>query len=425
MEMTENKNADIIIAGAGASGLMAARELVKKRFNVLVLEARDRIGGRIFTYTGNDMSHTTELGAEFIHGDLPLTLALCKEADIPYTASGGKSYSSHNGVLSGNDFSFPFWDLFSKKLKQLQNDMPVALFLDTYFAGDEYSELRQSVKSFAEGYDAADTTKASMFALRDEWLREDENNNYRLDGGYGKLIEFLAAEIQQYGGEIILSAAVKEIRWQQDIPEVILSDGRVFKSDRIIVTLPPALWDAELIKPFPVISSDAANDLGYGDVVKVIIAFKEKFWEDIGATGMGFLFTDQRIPTWWSQYPGTSATLTGWLAGPKAAAFKSASNDDILDIAVNSLASAFDVTEDNIRKKMLHAKVMNWSADVFTQGAYAYKTVRSADAIRILNQPLENKLYFAGEGLYDGDSIGTVEAALCSGKQTADRIAND
>lgn len=421
----ENKNADIIIAGAGASGLMAARELVKKGFKVLVLEARDRIGGRIFTYTGNDIPHTTELGAEFIHGDLPLTLALCKEADISYTASGGKSYSSHKGVLSGNDFSFPFWDLFSNKLRQLQNDMPVALFLDTYFAGDEYTELRQSVKSFAEGYDAADTTKASMFALRDEWLREDENNNYRIDGGYSELMEFLAAQIQKYGGEIILSAAIKEIRWQQDTPEVKTEDGRVYKADKVIVTLPPALWNAELINPFPALSLAAASDLGYGDVVKVIIAFKEKFWESKGATGMGFLFTDQRIPTWWSQYPETAATLTGWLAGPKAAAFKNTPDNDILDIAVNTLASAFDVSGDIIRKKMFHAKVMNWSADVFTKGAYAYKTVRSADAIRILNEPLENKLYFAGEGLYDGDSIGTVEAALCSGRQTADKIASD
>src|SRR6185369_11274235 len=88
---------DIIIIGAGASGLMEARELSRAGKKVLILEARDRTGGRIFTYSGNGFTVPVEAGAEFIHGDAAVTIKVLKEYKIPFTKSDGEFKQVRHG----------------------------------------------------------------------------------------------------------------------------------------------------------------------------------------------------------------------------------------------------------------------------------------------------------------------------------------
>ena len=96
----------IIVIGAGAAGLMAAYELSKNNKKVIVLEAAERLGGRIYTYTNNAFSEPVELGAEFIHGNLPLTLNLLKQAGIKYHAVKGKMFHVEKGKFKkGEDNS--------------------------------------------------------------------------------------------------------------------------------------------------------------------------------------------------------------------------------------------------------------------------------------------------------------------------------
>src|SRR6478736_4492194 len=90
---------NIIIIGAGAAGLMAARTLSKKGKSVNVIEARDRIGGRIHTINGEGFSQPVETGAEFMHGELPITMKLMKEAGVSYRKGGGKMWSLEKGHL--------------------------------------------------------------------------------------------------------------------------------------------------------------------------------------------------------------------------------------------------------------------------------------------------------------------------------------
>src|SRR6185312_1101027 len=124
------KNADVIVIGAGAAGLMAAYELSKAGKQVMVLEARDRLGGRM--YTLNDDLHT-ELGAEFIHGDLPVTLQLLKEANIDTVPASGEMWHSRDGKFSKNAEQFEHWDLLMEKLNQLEKDISIGDFLQQEF----------------------------------------------------------------------------------------------------------------------------------------------------------------------------------------------------------------------------------------------------------------------------------------------------
>ena len=163
------ENADVIIIGAGAAGLMAAYYLSKTGKQVLMLEARNRTGGRIHTVYGEPFSNYAELGAEFVHGDLPVTLQLLKEAEIKTVAATGEMWNFREGILSKDNWQTDHWDLLIEKLNKLENDTTIDNFLKWEFSDDKYKQLRESVIKFASGYDTADVTKASAFALRREW----------------------------------------------------------------------------------------------------------------------------------------------------------------------------------------------------------------------------------------------------------------
>ncbi len=424
---------DVIIIGAGASGLMAARELTRAGKNVLILEARDRVGGRIYTFSGNGFSVPVEAGAEFIHGDAKTTIKVLKEYDIPFAKTNGAFKQIRHGKkeeITGEQY-YKLEELLNK----LKHDMPVDDFLNRYFSGEEYKALRQMVNGFMTGYEAADTKRASIFSFREDWLEMGEMNQYRIKGGYGKMISSLADETVRRGSTLKLSTVVKTINWQKG--EVTDDSGNTFTAKKILVTVPLGILTADsLLKDYIVFNPslsdkiETAAKLGYGDVIKIILEFTDAFWktkEAEKATGeklsdAGFILSDAEIPTWWTQYPDDSTILTGWLAGSNAKRFASVNEEKILETALKSLAFIFRVKEEEVKEKLKASEVFAWSADAFTRGAYNYATPGAQELKEILSQPVEDKLFFAGEGLYTGKETGTVEAALANGLEVAKKI---
>lgn len=182
----------ILIIGAGAAGLVAAYELSAAGYPVIVVEATERAGGRILTQEGGGFSMPVEAGAEFIHGELPVTLKLLKEAGITYRPVEGRMLRLRNGEWIEQDLFSGDWEELMRQMGQLKEDIPIETFLDTYFSDGRYALLRSSVRGFAEGYDLVDLRRASTLALYQEWQEEGEAQ-YRVDGGYGKLIDHLVS----------------------------------------------------------------------------------------------------------------------------------------------------------------------------------------------------------------------------------------
>ena len=137
--------------------------------------------------------------------------------------------------------------------------------------------------------------------------------------------------------------------------------------------------------------------------------------------GLNFLFSDAFVPTWWTQKPNDIPLLTGWLAGPIVQTIQQ-DDSSLFTEAIKSLAYLFGRQPDHLLKEIRSARVVNWSADEYSRGAYAYKTLQTAAAIKTFSDPVENTIFFAGEGLYDGAEMGTVEAALASGRAAAEII---
>src|SRR3990170_8404589 len=130
------EHAEVIIIGAGAAGLAAARDLVKNGRQVIILEARRRLGGRIHTFRDKKFTDWTEAGAEFVHGKLEVTLDLLKEYKIDYHTTKGQVWHIRQGEPEKDkDIVDDHHWLLRKKLNSIKRDMPVKQFLDKHFKG--------------------------------------------------------------------------------------------------------------------------------------------------------------------------------------------------------------------------------------------------------------------------------------------------
>lgn len=416
---------------------MAAYELAAKGVPVIVLEARDRIGGRIHTIYDEVSGNPLELGAEFIHGDAPLTRKLMKQAAMSRIKSEGDMWQTRGGMLKRNAELIEHWGLFRKKLKELKTDRTINEFLQEQFGEDEYKSLRESVRNYASGYDTADPETASALALAKEWLSEQGDEHYRTNNGYQRLVNYIAEELVIKGGQIYTGQDVKELVWLNNRVTAITSKGETFTGIKGIITLPINVLMAETTEQgaltfspaLPAINA-ALKHMGMGAVIKVLLRFSEAFWKREEITKMAgksmeranIILSQEAIPTWWTQYPGTLPLLTGWLGGPAANEMKHTSDEDLLEAAMSSLASIFKMDTDSLKGLLISWKVINWTADPYARGSYTYATVDTELARKVLMTPIDDTLYFAGEALYDGAEMGTVEAALDNGKRVAEGI---
>lgn len=431
--------ADILIIGAGAAGLMAARELANAGKKVIVLEANNRIGGRIYTQRDAVTGKYIELGAEFVHGDLPVTLGLLNEAGIPYRSASASMVQYNEGVFSEDESFIEHWDLLIDKLNSLQQDTSIEELMLKEFPGDEYNRMRASVRQFVSGYDTGDPQKASCFALRKEWQSDDDNAQHRIEGGYVRLMDYLAGECRANGGQILLNTIVKNIYLEPGKVSAITVDGTAFHAQRMILAVPLGILKAGngqtgAITFYPPLKAhaEAIQQMGFGAVIKILLEFNEPFWcskqteERIGRSldQMGYLLSEEEIPTWWTQFPEQSSVFTGWIGGPDAEVKKEMTDENILMQGLQSLANIFRLRVEELQRRLKAWKVVNWTAKPFTQGSYAYDTVNASACRRTLSTPVDDTLFFAGEYLYEGTAMGTVEAALTSGRDVARIIQN-
>lgn len=430
-------NADILVIGAGAAGMMVAHTLSKAGKKVIVLEARSRAGGRIHTLNDGRFSKYVELGAEFIHGNLPVTSQLLKEAGISHHSTAGEFWNYRDGKFNKDHEFIEGWDKLMHELNKLKEDITIGDFLLEHFDGDKHQRLRSSVTRFVSGYDTADPFKASAFALREEWSGEDEESQARTNDGYGKMISYLVQDAEKNGMRLYLNTIVKEIHYGDDKVKVISDKGIVFSAEKAVIALPLGVLhgannteSAITFRPDIPAYNKAFEQIGFGAIIKILLEFKEPFWKREEVTELageslsklGFILSDEEIPTWWTQYPDKSSILTGWLGGPPAEKRKHLSNSQLLERGLQSLAGIFKIGEKELKDNLVASEVVNWTTDPFTLGSYVYDTIDSHTAREVLTKPIENILYFAGEFTYEGQAMGTVEAALTSGLEVAKKL---
>jgi protoporphyrinogen oxidase len=162
--------ADVLIVGAGAAGLMAAKEIAAVGKSVIVLEGRNRIGGRVHTETGNGFSEPVETGAEFVHGNLELTRSLLNEANLHTIESGGILSCGRRSPAAGRSYGTQRQAI--ECIKPANNRKQHQGFLESHFPDAEHEELKKSIRGYVEGYYAGELANASVLAFKEEWQQE-------------------------------------------------------------------------------------------------------------------------------------------------------------------------------------------------------------------------------------------------------------
>jgi len=445
---------DVIIVGAGAAGLAAARELARARVSVLVLEARDRIGGRCWTHLPDgvrscllprrgkrqDLTPTPiEYGAEFIHGRPAATFSLLRRSGIAAVERIGTRWFVKAGALTPSDRSEVFGEVRrAMRIAGLPGtDMSFAQYLERRLARHLPAEAKILALRMVEGYDAAEPDTVSARAIVQEWTGESSGNDvsFRPRGGYGAMLGALAAESVGRSARVQLQSIVRRVDWSPGHVEVIGTRfGRPFRvhAARAIITLPLGVLQASssmhgAVRFAPTLAAKRAALalLASGPALKVIFRFHSAFWERIERgrfRDAGFFQAPEApFPTFWTMVPTHAPQLVAWAGGPRAQRLSGTAPQAIIRAALASLRMLFgDAADVDGEQEGVH--VHDWQRDPYARGAYSYVKVGGARARKALAAPLARTLYFAGEATdYEGET-GTVAGALQSGARAAREV---
>ncbi|MCU1235820.1 MAG: amine oxidase [Candidatus Solibacter sp.] len=403
-------DADVIVIGAGAAGLTAARELERSGRRVICLEARDRVGGRILTVHDADTPVPIELGAEFVHGRAPeiwnLGLPL-RETEGDFIHLEAPEGAAHRVM---------------DDIERLADEAHDETLLDFLNRRDYTPAERLAAAAFVEGYDAARKERIGVASLAQEFRAAeaiDGDSSFHVIAGYDSLARAIAPS------DVRLNSIVEAIEWRRGEVAVGVRDGHVLRAERVVVTIPLGVLQAGAIRfdPEPTQILEAAHALDFGQAFRITFRFDRAFWEDNEKLkGAGFILSNEPVfPTWWTTLPVAAPVITGWSAGPKADPLIGKSKDEIVSMALASLQRITSLPLGRMECAWLH----DWQADPFTRGAYSYVPAGALPARRRLAEPVEDTLYFAGEATDLIGYGGTVHGAIASGHRVVKQITGE
>ncbi|HUI40385.1 MAG TPA: NAD(P)/FAD-dependent oxidoreductase [Terriglobia bacterium] len=445
---------DILVVGAGVAGLAAAQVLSAAGAQVRVLEARDRIGGRIHTMLDPALPVPVELGAEFVHGRPPELFEIAQAAGLATTEMPQNHRTLDDGKPGEEDEVFSRMDrILSRLADPSLSDQTFSEFLS---ALEVDVEAARWATAYVEGFNAARADRIGTRALGQEMRAAeliDGEQAYRFARGYQQLPQRLWDQCAARAAALQLGAVVTEVRWQRGRVEVAVraaggdpedsSSAATFPADRAIVTVPLGVLQAPesasgaiRFSPDPAGLQPALRRLEMGHAQRVTLAFRSSLRAEYPQLDQpGFIHSDDdAFPTWWSGLrasdssrdsapnPNAPCVLTGWAGGPKAERLSALSEAALIEHALDALARLAGASTQAVAAHLERGYSHNWSLDPFARGAYSYARVGGLEARRALATPLASTLYFAGEATNTEGHSATVHGALASGRRAAREI---
>jgi monoamine oxidase len=427
---------DVVVIGAGAAGLMAARDLSRAGYNVRVLEARDRIGGRLLEVNDPRALAPIELGAEFVHGRPEATYALLREIGAAVVDNGDATFTARDGPLRPMEED-PFAaasDVLERALERSEDESVEAAIARAARAGTVSPAVAEWTRRLVAGFDAADPRRASARGIAAEWTGEAAAGGAqgRPVGGYGPLVAHLTGSLAPERVALAMQTIVQRIAYDEAGVTVFtrgLRGAMAVRARRAIVTVPIGVLQAaageegaiEFEPPLPTATQRAIALIASGPVLKVVLRFRTAFWERLGDGAFrdaAFVMADGAFPTFWTQAPVRANTLVAWAGGTAADALHALTRERCIALALECAARAFGDPQ-SAYEAFENGYVHDWQRDPFARGAYSYVTVGGEDARERLAEPVSDTLFFAGEATATDGEGGTVAGALVSGARAA------
>jgi monoamine oxidase len=436
----------VIIIGAGVAGLAAACQLARPGLAVQIIEARDRIGGRVLTHIDCIGDCPIELGAEFIHGKSPEICDLLGKSKTNITEVQGAAWCVENGRLC----PCGFWDEVDEILQKMDDSKPdesFAEFLDRCCRAPK-TEAKQRAKQralgYVSGFNAADPALVGVHWLVNEMRAEEKtggDRSFRSSNGYQDLLDVFRRELQAQNIVVRHETVVQQLDWKAGKVKIKVRDKdtkSTLEAPRVLITLPLPLLKAtseqqgavRFTPELPRRTIDALNRMEMGKAIRLTLRFRERFWDSIkpecakkSLSGMSFLLSqDDWFPTWWTASPAKCPIITGWATFRSAERLSGKGRSFVVEKGLQTLGALLRISQAELEGLLEEAHSHDWQTDSFSCGAYSYGKVGAVEAYQALTEPVENTLYFAGEATDTTGNTGTVHGAIASGYRAAKQI---
>lgn len=421
---TPGKGVHVVVIGAGAAGLWAAQLLIDKGFTVTLLEASDRIGGRVRP-DDTLADFPVELGAEEVHGQRSVLYSMCQDANTAFADADDQDWfwmADADGTWALRDESAlesdtvlaaaatfvdeaADWDGADVSIDARMDDEGIAervRFLPDAQLGNEYG---------------TDNAHLGALALAQEdalWSAGDKN--FLLADA--SLLSVLELACPDSRGLARTGAVVTAIATEGGVT-VTLADGSEVQADYGIVTVSLGVLKAGGIAFTPALSdakAAAIAGIGMGNGMKIVLTFTERFWSD----DLGSLYGVPGVPELWATGLGRTANplqLTAFVMG-EAASVLSARGQ----AAVDDVLAALDVVYDGAASRAHVASIVqDWTREPYVLGSYSYPSPGSVALRADLAAP-EGRLHMAGEATHTEGHIATLHGALETAERAVDEI---
>lgn len=433
---------EVVIVGAGAAGLAAALELQKAGIDFVILEARDRAGGRMFTIK-SEAGNKIELGAELVHGLVPELINLVKAANLKVVQANDDHLAlEQRKLVNANQYFQNTNDILASMTEYAESgDMSFAQFgrLITEQRPRLASALEQAT-GYVEDLNACYAEKVGIDWLAKTQRASDETEGYkffRLLDGYGALVDYLVAQLP--AGKIEFDRVVRKIAWKKNevVLEISSGDGQVaaLAARSALITLPVSILqiaclaaesNSAVVRFEPPLDQklEALRSIELGRACRLSLEFRSRFWSEMESlSNFGFIHS-RSLPftTWWSQAPDPAPVLVAWAAGPKADKLFGKAKSELGELVMQSLAEVLEMPLAELREELVEIHFHDWTSDPFTQGAYSHVKANGMKAAKDLALPIDSTLFFAGEATDTDGFSGTVSGAVKSGIRAAKEL---
>jgi monoamine oxidase len=419
--MSAERVADVVVVGAGMAGAAAAAELVRAGHSVCVVEARDRVGGRVHSIR-DFCEQPVEAGAEFIHGVGAATWPDARAAGVDVRPCP---------LTSGTMFNFggrTLWLPWSLLHPGVWPSFPILWWIGR-FKGPDVSarefldrlRLRGRARLMAQmvltGHLPGDLDQVGMQGLLDDNVLQLETGlNHRVAQGYDTVVEHITR-----GLDIRFGFVTDTIHWGEGEAVVRASDGRELRARAVVTTLPLGVLRSgrvRFVPDLPASKREAFDGLLAGPVLKILLRFEAAFWPiwlanlpcPVGPVTLYW-------PVFYGAGKDAPAVLTAYATGPRAARLSAMSDAEALDVVLADLRRLFPKSDPHGR--LLAHRRIDWSTDPFACGGYTLVCPGGAGARAKLAAADTGTLFWAGSATATPAIAATVESAYLSGIRAA------